>query len=1214
MYLVKSCCFKPALVVAFAFIFTCARVAAQVPGYIAQNIGSHQGLPSSEIFEIFQDKNGFIWIGTNAGFSRYDGYVFENFQYLQNERIGTVYSIRQSRDESIWFCSETGLFVLRNAQLKKISWKNAASLVPIYDIGEDGAGNIWLGCAKGLAKIEFEDRSILYKNESIDLTQYLDKSWQASTALTEKAIIKLSVNKKGELLIGTIGTVHYYAQATVKKLWQKQENSDFVTSVFIDQSGYCTWGTAQIGINTWNGSTITSYNEKNNIGLYGAYELFETNDTLQIFSAVNIFSYQPSVNYIERAAFIRDLDIKWPTCMLVDKEGNFWLGSHEGIYYLKKNNFTRYNSNRHKKIEEVYSIYQTSEGKLLAGTNRGFVYQVHADTALPYLQGKAVVPRAEVFTIYEDERNWLWFGTGYQGISVYRNGQIENFRVEDGLTDNTNYSFYRDSKKQLWAIGDNGITRVMIDSAEKISFEKFNATFPNAQEYKFFNAIEGPDHILWIAGAPGVVRFDGKKPEPYPIDGVKPGDLFAHHILKDRKGNVWIATTDFGIFQCYFDKSHQLRIKKKFSIADGLFTNTFLSMTLDAEDNLWMASYSGVSCIQLLANDSIRIRNFNKEDGFIDKNFYHPFLFTAKDGHIWASGTLGVCSFDPLKLLSQQESSTVFVTKVDLLDRDSSISFYSSGSENIEPDLLLVAANNSVTIHFTALHYSNPGAIRYYYQLNQQKDNWTEVSGGRSLSFRELAPGTYTLRLKASVSGNEFGPITSFQFRINPPFWQRWWFILPCLAVLGFLYFRLLKLREKNIREREAEKTELQKLKAISYQYQLEIEQVINYFATSMSEQRTVDDMLWDVSKNCISKLGFEDCVIYLKDPVQDVLIQKAAWGPKTTDENKIVNPIEIPLGKGIVGTVAKTGVAEIVSDTSIDGRYIVDDTSRLSELTVPVLKNGNVIGVIDSEHSEKNFYTERHLKILTTIASLIADKMDKMKAEKEVREREIQLITLNRDLATSQLTALRAQMNPHFIFNALNSIQQYILKGDVDQANKYLSKFSRLQREVLNHCDQNFISLDKEIEMLNLYLELEQLRFNENFQYSISLEKEIDSTELKIPPMILQPFVENAIWHGLMPKKGSKELSIEFLLSSEDLLQCVVRDNGIGRVEAARLKETSKSTPTHKSKGLNLVYERLNILEKQYQQPFEVVISDLTNAAGEVQGTKVTLTLFVGV
>lgn len=155
----------------------------------------------------------------------------------------------------------------------------------------------------------------------------------------------------------------------------------------------------------------------------------------------------------------------------------------------------------------------------------------------------------------------------------------------------------------------------------------------------------------------------------------------------------------------------------------------------------------------------------------------------------------------------------------------------------------------------------------------------------------------------------------------------------------------------------------------------------------------------------------------------------------------------------------------------------------------------------------------------------MCADKIDKIKAEQQTREKEVEVLKLNKDLATSQLTALRAQMNPHFIFNALNSIQQYILTGNVDQANKYLSKFSRLQRDVLNNSDQNFISLEKEIEMLNLYLELEQLRFNENFEYHIIVSEDIDSTELLIPPMILQPFVENAIWHGLMSKKDIGKL-----------------------------------------------------------------------------------------
>jgi LytS/YehU family sensor histidine kinase len=279
----------------------------------------------------------------------------------------------------------------------------------------------------------------------------------------------------------------------------------------------------------------------------------------------------------------------------------------------------------------------------------------------------------------------------------------------------------------------------------------------------------------------------------------------------------------------------------------------------------------------------------------------------------------------------------------------------------------------------------------------------------------------------------------------------------------------------------------------------------------------------------------------------------------------------------------------------------------------VPILNDRAVIGVIDSEHPKKQFYTGRQLQVLTTIASLVADKIDKIKAEQQARTKEMELLELNKDLAISQLTALRAQMNPHFIFNALNSVQQYMLQGNVIEAIEYLSRFSKLQREILNHCDQNFIVLEKEIEMLDLYLQLEQLRFTGSFAYTIRLDDHMDPGEIKIPPMILQPFVENAIWHGLMPKQDQRKLEVGFSLTADDILLCTIGDNGIGRQASSRLQQVSANGLQHKSKGLSLVYERLNILRQQYQQPFEVLITDLRDEQDNPQGTLVSLSIFAG-
>ncbi|MBK9982484.1 MAG: histidine kinase [Saprospiraceae bacterium] len=233
----------------------------------------------------------------------------------------------------------------------------------------------------------------------------------------------------------------------------------------------------------------------------------------------------------------------------------------------------------------------------------------------------------------------------------------------------------------------------------------------------------------------------------------------------------------------------------------------------------------------------------------------------------------------------------------------------------------------------------------------------------------------------------------------------------------------------------------------------------------------------------------------------------------------------------------------------------------------------------------------------------------DKLSIEKASRESERLLAEVNQELTNQQLTALRAQMNPHFIFNALNSIQKYIMTGNVDEANSYLSKFSKLQRMILSYCDENFITLDKEINMLQLYLELEQLRLTDDFTFSIGVDDDIDPEEIQIPPMMLQPFAENAIWHGLVPKEGLKKLSIRFFMPTHDVLRCIVEDNGVGRAAAGKNKaEKLKDSTINKSKGLSLVYNRLAILERKYGREFSVAIRDKVDTNHIALGTVVEL------
>lgn len=214
-----------------------------------------------------------------------------------------------------------------------------------------------------------------------------------------------------------------------------------------------------------------------------------------------------------------------------------------------------------------------------------------------------------------------------------------------------------------------------------------------------------------------------------------------------------------------------------------------------------------------------------------------------------------------------------------------------------------------------------------------------------------------------------------------PPFWTRPDAVRVALIALGLVALTgaWIAYERRHIRRLRAADELAKRSEAVT--------RTINYFATSLLEQHTEDDILWDLAKNCISQFGFVDCVVYLLDPEREVLVQKAALGAKSPAGRVIVNPIALPLGKGIVGSVAASGKAELIGDTSRDPRYVVDDQQRLSEITVPIIADGTVIGVIDSEHPQRNFFTPEHLKMLTAIASLCANKLVRARAELKLRE-----------------------------------------------------------------------------------------------------------------------------------------------------------------------------------------------------------------------------------
>ncbi len=218
--------------------------------------------------------------------------------------------------------------------------------------------------------------------------------------------------------------------------------------------------------------------------------------------------------------------------------------------------------------------------------------------------------------------------------------------------------------------------------------------------------------------------------------------------------------------------------------------------------------------------------------------------------------------------------------------------------------------------------------------------------------------------------------------------------------------------------------------------------------------------------------------------------------------------------------------------------------------------------------------------------------------------KKKFQKVEQNYKIKSLEQQALQAMMNPHFIFNVLNSIQYYLSSDNADEAQINLTKFAKLIRKNLEINQEKFISISEEIEYLRLYLSLEELRFDESFEYAISVDSALNPEEINIPTMLIQPFIENSIWHGIMPQGGSGSVSIEFSKKNDSLYIYVI-DNGVG-YNPNNLQKLS----THKSIGIKMTRERLSLMQSIYDEEFYFEIEPVKNTDSSLSGTKVTLKL----
>jgi len=350
--------------------------------------------------------------------------------------------------------------------------------------------------------------------------------------------------------------------------------------------------------------------------------------------------------------------------------------------------------------------------------------------------------------------------------------------------------------------------------------------------------------------------------------------------------------------------------------------------------------------------------------------------------------------------------------------------------------------------------------------------------------------------------------------------------------------------------------------------------EVISSFATNLLSAKSVDEIVWMIAKHAVGQIGYEDCVVYLLDNESGELRQVAAHGPKNPIDFDINNPITIQLGKGIVGSVAVSCKGEIVGNTSVDPRYILDDAPRLSEITIPILANGKAIGIIDSEHSDKGFYSKDDLEVLTTIASMSSIKLEEVRIQSELLAHKTMLedivLSKTREL---QSTVLELQESNIQISNR-NKENSLLIKEIHHRVKNNLQILSSLMnfqveasdlqstKDVFRECRNRIHSMSTIHDQLytggsmteintKQYIEeiaddlLRSFGALPRVELNLNLEEIYLDIDTSIPlGLILNELIVNALKHGIKNNRG--KLSIELQLINHKV-RLQINDTGEG-------------------------------------------------------------------
>lgn len=1118
-------------------LFTVACLSAGNAQFYYKNrtITVADGLSDNRVTCFYKDQTGYIWIGTKNGLNRFDGHSFTVYKpaatpSLSNEVINAVTGDQQG---NIWVATMNGLNRFNPTTGEWTAWysdnsggKNGLPNSLVWDIAFDKEGALWIASdVFAFARLDPVKNSFAYYD------------WPA--------FVKTISGKQTER-----------GYHSIQRFLQKSNNEFWLAS-----------NKGLVHLNTQTKQfTFLGGNYNENV-----HDLKWDSSGAELFLSLNsgrTFSYNPEKQVYKE--LFASAEVYPSTSLPQSNTGAFYLAGSKGLFYKNPGNPLRLT--KHIPLLSfslppgaVTTVYTDSTGLHWMGTANGIVLQdgnQKRSAFLPLFERPEKEGMNDMTGVFYRNEDSVYYACSLNPaalVMIHRfNGSIRKITSDKKGNPLTGCYAVKEARGFMWLLTENKLYRLVGEEAvhfptpfdgasvsfrDLVSDDQGNlwiATFKNGlfvyeKSTERFRQLEGAGSqylkdvtttlhfdqstkILWI-GSYGrslhAYHTASKKITSYVETGKSSIYSFlslCNHLIADSAGKIWVATNAGGLFY----QTKKQKVDSAFAQIDmrnGLQHNQILSIAAGKGPQLWMLTSQGLSLLntavyparEIVVKDAVPFSAWYSEPSLPHRLCYNRHMNELAVG---VAG--GILFYYPDQDVTVPSFPIIINNILVTLNDQQVVVKDLSGSHTFSHKV------KEVQFEFSALYFGN-AEVRYEYLLSGYDTDWQEADKQMNIVYQNLPPGNYDFQVRAVTKSNKVAAESkSINIAIKSPYWKMWWFYILLLVFLCYPVYQV----------------------TVRLQQKLNDEKILNQFATSLYGKNLLEDIFWDIAKNCVELLGFQDCVVYQVDQQRSVLVQKAASGPKSPYNNReIINHLELPIGKGIVGSVAKTGVAERVGNTTKDSRYIIDDELRYSEITVPVFVDGVLFGIIDSEHPQKYFFTKRHLRLLRRIANVCAERISKYLTEERLRTK------IARDLHDemgSTLTSINILSKVAMSKEHISDDIQLYLQKIKDHSGKMMESMSDIVWAINPSND----SLEKVlIRMKEFAAEmLEPAGINYYFETDIAQgEMQLNLEQRKDLYLIFKEAINNAV-------KYSAATELNILLRCRDgLLLLQITDNGNG-------------------------------------------------------------------